>query len=47
VRDNKKAVQGAKRQARNGQKIERDDYLTVVVEEGPPPLGFVLLRRML
>jgi hypothetical protein len=47
VRDNKKAVQGAKRQARNGEKIERGDYLTVIVEEGPPRLGFALLRMML
>jgi molybdopterin-binding protein len=28
-------------------KIERGDYLTVVVEEGPPALGFALLRMML
>jgi len=33
VRDDKKAVEGAKRQAGNGEKVKRGDDLTVVVEE--------------
>ena len=47
VRDDKKAVEGAKRQARNGEKVKRADDLTVVVEEGQPLLGFALIRTTL
>lgn len=47
VRNDKKAVEGAKRQAWNGEKIKRADDLTVVVEEGQPLLGFALIRTTL
>ena len=47
VRDDKKAVEDAKRQARNGEKVKRADELTVVVEEGQPLLGFALISTTL
>ena len=36
--DNKEAVEGAKRQARNRKEVECSDYLAVVVEKGRPAL---------
>ena len=47
VRDDKKAVEGAKRQARNGEQVKRGDDLTVVVEEGQPLHGLALVRMTL
>jgi len=47
VRDDKKAVEGAKRQARNGEKVKGADDLTVVVEEGQPLRGLALVRMTL
>ncbi len=37
--DNKKAVEGAKRQARNREEVECGDYLAVVVEKGSAGAG--------
>ena len=44
VRDGKKAVEGAKRQARIGEQVKLGDDLTVVVEENQPLHGLALAR---
>jgi hypothetical protein len=41
--DNKEAVEGAKRQARNRKEVECSDYLAVVVEKDQPALRSALI----
>lgn len=44
VLDDKEAVEGAKRQARNRKEVECGDYLAVVAEKGQPALRFAPIK---